>query len=549
LLGCSAYDKLSPSVSSPKSQSPSGINATTMEVQSVAPETFDNDRVLTMSIAFHPDWRRIGEQSRFVSPGTINKPIEISRVSPMFSRPEVRGQSPITDGFVSRKPVMLAGLAGNALRVWCPAGGQKHTINGAALSEAQEFSEEEQAAGLIINLADRVILILRRTPLNFKKSPPLGLIGVSPEIEHVRQQILKVADTSTPVLIHGETGSGKELVARAIHNQSLRSAQDFLAINMAAIPETTAVSQLFGHTKGAFSGAEREHSGYFGQADGGTLFMDEIGETSLETQAILLRVLETSKRQPVGSNEEQDVDVRVLTATDMDLDAAVRADRIREPLLHRLKAYDIKLPCLNERPEDIGPLFIHFLKKELLAIGGWTQWAGQQNENELWIEPQFVVSLIRHPWTGNVRELQNLVRKLVIANRGSAVFKTQDLLSPKAKRSISSFTRSPSDESFAPRPPEAASRIHPSAISEQALVSALKNNQWRAGAAADELGISRSSLYTLIEQNPNIRKAKDLSKDQIEIARTQCRGDINAMAELLQISKRALQLREKDLSS
>jgi len=518
-----------------------------MEVKSVAPETFSDERVITLSIAFHPDHRRIGEQAKFVRPGTIESPLEISRIAPIFSRPETRGQNPISDGFVSRKPVMLAGLDNDALRIWCPTGGAKNSIDGQSLSHPQEFSSAQQEQGLTLNLAGRVILVLRRTPLILRKSPHLGLIGISTEIDHVRKQITKVADTNTPVFIQGETGTGKELVAQAIHEQSLRATNTFLAINMAAIPQTTAVSQLFGHTKGAFSGADREHSGYFGQAQGGTLFMDEIGETSLETQAILLRVLETNKRQPVGSNEEKDVDVRVLTATDLDLEIAVEEGRIREPLVHRLRAFDIQLPRLQERPEDIGPLFLHFLKTELTELGEWTSWAAQAESTELWMAPEFMEMLIEHSWRGNVRELRNLARKLAIANRGQRFLETRGI-SLNRERAVSAPPEANPvvPASSVPTIP-ARQKSMPSTIDSETLLAALKKNKWRAGPTASELGISRSSLYTMIEQNPDVPKAKDISKQQLEAARSECNGDLDQMAERLQVSKRALQLREKDL--
>jgi len=512
-----------------------------MEVQSVVPEALSGERVLTATIAFHPDWTRIGEQSTFVSRGTKENPLELSRVAPMFSRPEIRGQSPLTDGFVSRKPIFISGHGKSAIHIWCEAGGEKNCVNGQQLSQVLQFTEEEQSRGLVINMADRVILVLRRVPPKIKRWPALNLIGCSPEMDELRKLILQVADVGTPVLIHGQTGSGKELVANAIHNQSARNHQPFVAVNMAAIPKTTAVSQLFGHTKGAFSGADREHSGYFGQAHGGTLFLDEIGETSLEIQAMLLRVLETSKRQPVGSGEDHLVDVRVLAATDTNLDLAIVNGRMREPLVHRLRAFDIEVPSLEQRPEDIAVLFVHFMRLELEATGEFDNWKNQADQNELWLDCKFIEHLIAQPWTGNVRQLRNVVRKLVISNRGQTELRIPEGLL-EAPNNITARTTS--------TPPPAATRPRsmPSEITEDVMIEVLKKHQWRAGPCADELGISRSSLYSLIEQSPNVRKSKDITKEDIAEARQQCADNLEAMAQRLQVSKRALQLRIKDLS-
>src|SRR6185436_13729067 len=185
--------------------------------------------------------------------------------------------------------------------------------------------------------------------------------------------------------LRGETGTGKELLARAIHQASSRRAAPYFALNMAAIPASLAAAELFGAAKGAFTGADRRRVGYFGRAQGGTLFLDEIGELPADLQPLLLRVLENGEIQPVGGEETLRVDVRILAATDANLESAIEEGRFRAPLFHRLSGYELRLPSLRERRDDIGRLFIHFLRQELAALGEADRLADPGPEGRPWL--------------------------------------------------------------------------------------------------------------------------------------------------------------------
>ena len=230
------------------------------------------------------------------------------------------------------------------------------------------------------------------------------IIGLSPEIEHVRQLIEKVAPCEARVLITGENGTGKELVARWLHAKSARAAAPFVEVNCAAIPSELIESELFGHERGAFTSAVKQRKGKFEQADGGTLFMDEIGDMSLAAQAKVLRALQESRISRVGGDKEIEVDVRVIAATNKDLREEIRRGNFREDLYHRLAVIVVRVPALREHPDDIPSLVDHFIRTLAVEYG----------KPPKPIDPQAVELLRGMPWTGNIRELRNVVERLLI---------------------------------------------------------------------------------------------------------------------------------------
>ena len=236
-----------------------------------------------------------------------------------------------------------------------------------------------------------------------------GIIGESPAIRKVLRQVEQVAGTPATVLIHGETGTGKELVARAIHNSSPRHARPMLMLNCAALPATLVESELFGREKGAYTGAHARQIGRFEQADGSTLFLDEIGEMPLEVQAKLLRVLQDGHFERLGSNKSLSADVRIIAASNRDLEKMVREGRFREDLFYRLCVFPIRLPPLRERTEDI-PLLAWAFVKELGQTIGKTIYGIPHTTME---------SLMRHPWPGNIRELWNVIERALIVGQDS----------------------------------------------------------------------------------------------------------------------------------
>lgn len=255
----------------------------------------------------------------------------------------------------------------------------------------------------IKNATDKTNLVKANKILK-KKVYGQQMIGDSAALQHIRDIIAKVAPTDARVLITGSNGSGKELVARSLHQQSERSMMPYIEVNCAAIPSELIESELFGHEKGAFTSAVKQHKGKFEQADGGTLFLDEIGDMSLAAQAKVLRVLQEKKLSRVGSDKDIEVNVRVIAATNKNLKEEIAKGSFREDLYHRLSVILIKVPSLDERKEDI-PLLIRYFSEQICAESG-------KPVREF--APEAVSALQAKSWPGNIRELRNVVERLLI---------------------------------------------------------------------------------------------------------------------------------------
>ena len=266
----------------------------------------------------------------------------------------------------------------------------------------------------IKNATERTQIITENTNLK-KKVFGQQMIGESAPIKHLKEMIEKVAPTDARVLITGPNGSGKELVARSLHQQSNRSAMPYIEVNCAAIPSELIESELFGHEKGAFTSAIKQHKGKFEQADGGTLFLDEIGDMSLAAQAKVLRVLQEKKLSRVGSDKDIIVDVRVLAATNKDLKAEIEKGTFREDLYHRLSVIVLHVPSLDERRDDI-PLLVKYFNDQVSTESGMPKKD---------FSPEAIKMLQEKSWTGNIRELRNVVERLLIL--GSNPVSPQDI--------------------------------------------------------------------------------------------------------------------------
>ena len=255
----------------------------------------------------------------------------------------------------------------------------------------------------IKNATEKVSLV-KETKILKKKVYGQEMVGESAPMQHIREMIDKVAPTDARVLIIGSNGTGKELVARNLHQKSNRSAAPYVEVNCAAIPSELIEGELFGHEKGAFTSAIKQHKGKFEQADGGTLFLDEIGDMSLAAQAKVLRVLQEKKLSRVGSDKDIMVDVRVLAATNKNLKEEIAKNRFREDLYHRLSVIVINVPTLDDRKDDIPLLVEHFIGQICAETGM------QQRE----IDADAMQLLVEKSWTGNIRELRNVVERLLI---------------------------------------------------------------------------------------------------------------------------------------
>ncbi|MCP3940742.1 MAG: AAA domain-containing protein [Desulfobacteraceae bacterium] len=311
-----------------------------------------------------------------------------------------------------------------------------------------------------------------------------GIIGQTPVIKRVLSMVHQVAPTDTTVLILGETGTGKELVAKAIHDSGNRKDGPFISVNCNALPDTLISSELFGHEKGAFTGAGQQRTGRFELAAGGTLFLDEIGELPMETQVKLLRVLQSREFERIGGNKTIKSDFRLLTATNRNLEKEVERKNFRSDLFYRLNIFPITIPSLKERKEDIPQLAQHFLQKYCVKIG----------KRFLSFPESEMAKLIKHNWPGNVRELENVIERATISSVGS-IFQIQELvkknnpLATPGLRSGMSLSE--------------AERLH--------IIQALKETHWKirgTGGAAELLEINASTLYSRMKKL-DISKEKD----------------------------------------
>jgi DNA-binding NtrC family response regulator len=302
------------------------------------------------------------------------------------------------------------------------------------------------------------------------------LIGASPPFKEMMATVERIAATDATVLLTGESGTGKELVARTIHDLSARSARDFVALNCAAIPVQLLESELFGHVKGAFTGAVRDKRGKFELADGGTMLLDEIADLARELQAKLLRVLQEQVIEPIGSERTREVDVRVIASTNASLEERVRAGSFRDDLYYRLNVVPIHVPSLRERREDIPLLAEEFLGR---AAKG----------RDVTIDPRLTNVLIDHEWPGNVRELENLVERMVLLRRSDALT-VGDL-----PADFGTF-----DPRREPRRPEAESHLTYHDAERKLILEALERFGWNKSRAAKYLEIPRHVLLYRIKK-------------------------------------------------
>ncbi|NMO22242.1 sigma-54-dependent Fis family transcriptional regulator [Pyxidicoccus fallax] len=511
-----------------------------------SPLTEEGSRLVpALTIASHPRAHRVGERLLLEALAS-GRPMRVSRNEPDFMRPEGALGMHLADPFLSRKPLVLAPAAEGGIRLE-PGEGSRVAVGGEVLREPWEFSAAEVAAGVPLELAGRVLLVLHLADASAREAEDaLGMVGGSVGLQRVRQHITRVADLHVPVLVRGETGSGKELIAQAIHRHSTRRDKPFVSVNLGAIPRELAAAELFGARKGAFTGAVRDQPGFFQAAHEGTLFLDEVGEAPPEVQVMLLRVLETGQLYPVGERTPIAVDVRLVAATDANLEQQIQEGRFKAPLLHRLSGYSIRVPPLRERREDIGLLFHHFARAELEALGEAWRLTPEAPTAEPWLPSALAARLVGHRWSGNIRELRNVARQLVIGSRGQPCLRLDAQLEQELALTKGALPGRPAHAPPAVEAP-AAPRRKPSEISEEELLAALQRNDWDFQAAADQLRIHRSSIYDLIEKSPHLRTAGDLSPEEITRCFHECQGDLDAMTRRLQVSKRALGRRVKEL--
>ena len=342
---------------------------------------------------------------------------------------------------------------------------------------AFDFVEKPLSLEKTTQSVKRAFDFLRLESENRRLREELGqryrVLGDSVPMKALRQQIALAAPTNGRVLIYGESGTGKELVAHALHAASLRSREPFVEVNCAAIPEELIESELFGHVKGSFTGASEDKIGKFQKADHGTLFLDEVGDMSLRTQAKVLRVLEEQRFERVGSNHPTAVNVRVIAATNKKLEEQIAKGFFREDLFYRLNVIPFTVPALRERIEDVPILTRHFLAEFAAAYG----------RKPKDISDAALAVLCRHTWPGNVRELRNLIERLMITCPHSRIEPLH--LPPELYRGLPAISSRPNATLHEAR----------NAYEREFILRKLSENQWNMTRTAVALGLERSHLY------------------------------------------------------
>jgi two-component system nitrogen regulation response regulator GlnG len=544
------------------------LNATTRQVPQYDKMSTPS-QLPTLTILYHPRLQRIGERVRLEVLGTSSQKVAISRLEPEFAPPfNPEAALPLASSFLSRSPVWLMSEHNSSFTIDVQESTTAVIADGVTVTETHNLSRLAVERGVVLEIGGQIVLLLHLMGAQTRQNERFGLVGDSDGIQMVRQQITRVAKSGVPVLVRGETGTGKELVAEAVHYASDRAKRPYLIVNMAAIPSTLAAAELFGYVRGAFSGAKNASDGFFGRAHNGTLFMDEVGDTPPEVQAALLRVLETGEVQQIGADKIKQVDVRLIAATDADIAKEVEAGRFRAPLFYRLANQEIRIPPLSERRDDIGRLLLHFLISEFENQGREAALLELDDVGMSWLPAGIVSRLARYHWPGNVRQLRNVARYLASIDEPgrlpvndpslNRLLPTTKSASETIETSAAELQRSLADHlaRLADGTPGAASepastkvqkRRAPSEIDDDELVVALAAQDYKLGPTAAKLGISRPALNDLIDAHDTLVRANTLTKAQIGDASAACEGDLDKMWRHLHVSRRGLKLRMSQL--
>lgn len=532
-----------------------------------------------LRLLYHSDLERVGAVTLPGSPLTDGAWQNVGRNEPVFLKSQPGAHSrPIEDPTVSRRQLRVRWRASQGVFEVEPVPSAKRRIGLISLEPGELprdiTSRCELPPGSYIAIENRVLLALEITR---KYAGPevdrLGFVGESEVLWQLRREISAIAAAPGPVLISGPTGAGKELVAQAIHRQSARSGQAFVVANCAALPEHLVESLLFGHKKGAFTGAVQDRDGLFRAAHRGSLFLDEMGELPIGVQPKLLRALQDGRVQPIGQHDTLFTDVRVLAATNRDLAERIRTGHLREDLYYRVACHVLQVPALAARRQDIPELFVHFLKREALS----------QHEH-LWkhrtIPLTFFVDLMRCSWNGNVRELINVVRRTLRANTEppftppivdpeDALFLSTGEITPVRTQVVSPEKEPPllreACESLSLLPSTVEKLLGSSieglrqaslepgarcsgvaALLEVQAAGALRDllaqHRYRQSVVASELEVSPNTLVKLMQQF-GFRRAGELEAGEIEAALSEVGGNVSAASRHLEVSEQGLKRR------
>jgi two-component system, NtrC family, nitrogen regulation response regulator GlnG len=482
--------------------------------------------VPALTIVWHPDVNRVGQVAPLL--GLLDKRVSVlRRDEPTFFVPGGHAGEPIHHRGLSREPVLALALLDRGIELRSVDPSAAVEIDGELLRGARLIIQSELARGVILSVSRRFVFCLHAVRFPLTRLPNLGLLGSSDGIDAVRGAIMRAAESPFAVMVRGESGTGKELVARALHGTSARRKGPFIDVNMAVLRAERAAAELFGHERGAFTGATESRPGFFRAAHGGTLFLDEIGFTSADVQPMLLRVLEDRRVQPLGGTHARQVDVRLVTATDAQLEQAVAAGQFQRALYHRLNGgFTISIPPLRARREDIGVLFVHFLKAALAETGESDRLGEPDPRARPWLSARAVAEVARASWPGNVRELRTLAQELAVASAGNTRVETQAIVSAFLYRQAATqASTSPVDD---PVPAQAAAR--PATVSRETLLVALEDAGWNRAQAARALNLSRTTFWRRLAAEPDIRRLADLSASELVQEKDAAGGDTAVVA-------------------
>lgn len=498
----------------------------THDLSHIAPQ-----QILRTTVVYHPQWSRVGDwNDSYLPPITPSTPppkplidIELSRQHPSFQSATNGPARDLNDPYLSRRGVRLEFFVDGSLVIHrddCPS---PVLIDHKALQHSHKIARHELQQGVVLMLAQRIVLHLQCIQAQqgpAESLPRYGLVGNGHALNQVRAAIQRLAGLDLPVLIRGESGTGKELVARALHQSGPRHQQRFIAVNAAAIPASLAAAEIFGATKGAFTGSHQNREGYLAQAHGGSLFLDEVGDLPAEVQTLLLRVLETHQYQSLGSSEIKRFNARLIAATDVDLEAAMAEDRFRSSLYHRLSAMEIRLPALREQRQNLGILLYHLLQQEAEQLGVSQQClAPRAPQQPSWFPAQWLYQLALADWPGNIRQLRNFARQILLLGHHCTsiesepqlhqlvkqVCQTQSNATAQASSHTQHSQRVNSNSKAGALPANnGARRLRD--YSDDELLQILVRLEWRLLKVATELQVPRSSLYDRIQRSPLLKE-------------------------------------------
>jgi DNA-binding NtrC family response regulator len=482
-------------------------------------------RLPTLRILFHPDLHRIGGATPcgLFTPG---QELVIGRLEPGFLDPDGGPSHPLDDPCISREQLSVTWTSADTFAIRSIGARQIELLrlDGSSLSAGQAAGP-----GTVIAIGDRALLLLEMG-CNRQGQERLGLDGDSELMWSLRNKISGAAVSDSTVLVHGESGVGKELVARAIHDSGARRDQPWLVLNCAAIPENLLESELFGHVRGAFTGADADKIGLFRAAEGGTLFLDEIGELPLALQGKMLRVLQEHAVRPVGGVTELPVQARVIAATNRDLGQEVTSGRFREDLYYRLTTLMIQVPPLRQRREDIPQLFCRLFAECTRRHPELERFWCPPSQHTPPLPMSFVKDLLTAQFSGNVRHLRNIVERCAVANLQSKAFAVpQEVRDELLDRPL-------------PSTGPDASAGDAREIDDKELLLLLEQHDYVQRRVAQVLGVSHTTIDRRMREL-GLRRPKDIPAEELEQAAVRTGNDLDQMARLLKVSRRGLKLR------